>query len=159
MSAVVVESDAWRNFKNFSYLKENQTPSLRYPNQLSDPTSWLQWACSFCYDKNIDHVLNVLNNSSYIVSAQLSANKSLEPERVRSIIGTISKLDNLANKFKTKELTEVQEERRVVEKKLNMGFAKSCNEMVSRLRKSSSHNPSVNLDESVEASFDKKKVN
>ncbi|HEU64584.1 MAG TPA: hypothetical protein ENH96_04255 [Chlamydiae bacterium] len=161
MSArVISEPVAWRNLENFSNLKENQTPSLRYSDSLSDPTSWFQWACSFCccYDRDIYRVLSVLECSTSTISARLSADSGLTPERVRIIRGTISNLEKTGAKFGTKEVKEIDDERREVEIRANMDLARSCTEMANALKGTFRTNSDLSAKVHARpASFDDKK--
>ena len=163
MSArTISESDAWKNVENFSNLKENQTPSLRYSNSLSDPTSWFQWACSSCccYDKDIGRVLTALDLSvKSIVKAQLGADMGLTPARAIIIKGTISNFDKTADKFKLKEVTEIDVNKKRGEKQVNKFIAECCTDMANALRESFRTNSDLRagLHGSL-SSFDKKDV-
>lgn len=104
---------AWSNLENFSNLKENQTPSLRYSDWLSDPTSLRQWICSYCYgyDRDTEKVLDVLTESVKVISDYLETGGTIYPQRFTIIKGAISNFDQ-----KAKELGSSSENKKFVDR-------------------------------------------
>lgn len=132
---IVNEALAWKNLENFSKYTEDQTPSLSSPNQLSDPTSFGRRFSIFFHDTSISRVLEILNKSIEKIRLYYSTNTSerLSPERVEILRNTVSNLRRLQTKIKSKDLIQVDPEKRKIEKRGNDSLFLDCDNLIDNL--------------------------